>query len=212
MDRRGAPRDRVRRRRRALRERSEGLPRRRRGARRAARPAGQGPRLRRGRRHARRDGAPGLQAGRQGLPGVPASRRRTRSTRSRAPSARAAAATRASRSTPRPTSRSKRTCKRRDLTINAMAKAEDGTLIDPFRRQEGPARTASCATSAKPSPRTRCASCASRASLRASASGIADETMQLMKHMVDSGEADYLVPERVWQEFAQGPGRAAARS
>jgi tRNA nucleotidyltransferase (CCA-adding enzyme) len=28
--------------------------------------------------------------------------------------------------------------------------------------------------------------------------------MALMKRMVDSGETDYLVPERVWQEFAKG--------
>ena len=33
---------------------------------------------------------------------------------------------------------------------------------------------------------------------------VADETMALMRRMVDSGEADYLVPERVWQEFARG--------
>ena len=33
---------------------------------------------------------------------------------------------------------------------------------------------------------------------------IADETMALMKSMVDTGEADHLVPERVWQEFSRG--------
>jgi tRNA nucleotidyltransferase (CCA-adding enzyme) len=33
---------------------------------------------------------------------------------------------------------------------------------------------------------------------------VAEETMRLMKSMVDSGETDYLVPERVWQEFAKG--------
>ena len=35
---------------------------------------------------------------------------------------------------------------------------------------------------------------------------IADETMALMKSMVDTGEADHLVPERVWQEFSRGLG------
>ena len=124
----------------------EDLRRRRRGARRAARPAGEGPRLRRRRRDARGDGRAGLQAGRQGFPGLPASRRRTRSTRSRAPSARPAAATRASRSTPRRTSRSRTTCARRDLTINAIAKDEDGTLIDPFDGRHDLDRTACCAT------------------------------------------------------------------
>ena len=61
---------------------------------------------------------------------------------------------------------------RRDLTINAMAKAEDGALIDPFGGQQdleaGVLRHVS-----EPSPRTRCASCAWRASPRASASACA---------------------------------------
>ena len=35
---------------------------------------------------------------------------------------------------------------------------------------------------------------------------VADETMALMRRMVQSGEADYLVPERAWQEFARGLG------
>jgi tRNA nucleotidyltransferase (CCA-adding enzyme) len=33
---------------------------------------------------------------------------------------------------------------------------------------------------------------------------VAKETMELMRGMVRSGEADYLVPERVWQEFSKG--------
>jgi tRNA nucleotidyltransferase (CCA-adding enzyme) len=33
---------------------------------------------------------------------------------------------------------------------------------------------------------------------------VAKETMELMQGMVRSGEADYLVPERVWQEFSKG--------
>ena len=33
---------------------------------------------------------------------------------------------------------------------------------------------------------------------------VAPETLALMRKMVASGEADYLVPERVWQEFAKG--------
>src|SRR5207248_1741560 len=33
---------------------------------------------------------------------------------------------------------------------------------------------------------------------------VAPETMALMKRMVASGETDYLVPERVWQEFSKG--------
>jgi tRNA nucleotidyltransferase (CCA-adding enzyme) len=33
---------------------------------------------------------------------------------------------------------------------------------------------------------------------------VADDTMRLMKNMVAGGEADYLVAERVWQEFSRG--------
>ena len=170
VERRGAPRNRVRRRRRALRIRSENLHGRRRGSRRAARPAGEGPRLRRGRRHARRDGASWAtsrsarisrcscipktheeyalarterKTGR-GYHGFTVLRRARRHARSR-------------------------TSTRRDLTINAIAKDEDGTLIDPFGGRRT-LRRECCATSARRSPKTRCASCASRASRRASAS------------------------------------------
>ena len=60
---------------------------------------------------------------------------------------------------------------RRDLTINAMAEAEDGELIDPFLRWSGRPSAAHCyAMWARPSSRTRCASCGWRALRRASAS------------------------------------------
>src|SRR5205807_1143344 len=93
--------------------------------------------------------------------------------------------------------------KRRDLTINAMAKAEDGTLIDPFggRRdlKEGVLRHVSEAFAEDPVRILRVARFAARFGFR-----VADETMGLMKAMVNSGEADALVPERVWQEFSRG--------
>src|SRR6266480_3666907 len=93
--------------------------------------------------------------------------------------------------------------KRRDLTINAMAKADDGTLIDPFggRRdlKEGVLRHVSQAFAGDPVRILRVARFAARFGFR-----VADETMQLMKAMVNSGEADSLVPERVWQEFSRG--------
>src|SRR5947207_14902441 len=85
--------------------------------------------------------------------------------------------------------------KRRDLTINAMAKAEDGTLIDPFggRRdlKEGVLRHVSRAFAEDPVRILRVARFAARFGFR-----VADETMQLMKAMVNSGEAGFLVPER----------------
>ena len=92
---------------------------------------------------------------------------------------------------------------RRDLTINAMAKAEDGALIDPFHGKkdlaDGVLRHVSEAFHEDPVRIVRVARFAARFSFR-----IADETMALMQSMVASGEADHLVPERVWQEFARG--------
>jgi tRNA nucleotidyltransferase (CCA-adding enzyme) len=92
---------------------------------------------------------------------------------------------------------------RRDLTINAIAKADDGSLIDPFKGkkdlQDKVLRHVSEAFQEDPVRILRVARFAARFGFR-----IADETMQLMKSMVASGEADHLVPERVWQEFAKG--------
>jgi len=92
---------------------------------------------------------------------------------------------------------------RRDLTINAIARGSDGKLVDPYYGEKdlraGVLRHVSSAFSEDPVRILRVARFAARFAFR-----IADETMQLMKKMVDSGEADHLVPERVWQEFAKG--------
>ena len=93
--------------------------------------------------------------------------------------------------------------RRRDLTINALARAEDGTLVDPFGgRQDlekGVLRHVSEAFAEDPVRILRVARFAARFGFR-----VADETLTLMKKMVQSGEADTLVPERVWQEFSRG--------
>jgi tRNA nucleotidyltransferase (CCA-adding enzyme) len=93
--------------------------------------------------------------------------------------------------------------RRRDLTINAMAKAPEGTLIDPFGGRKdleaGVLRHVSPAFAEDPVRILRVARFAARFGFR-----VADETMALMRQMVRSGEADSLVPERVWQEFARG--------
>jgi tRNA nucleotidyltransferase (CCA-adding enzyme) len=93
--------------------------------------------------------------------------------------------------------------RRRDLTINAIAKAEDGRLIDPFSGkkdlEQRVLRHVSDAFAEDPVRILRVARFAARFGFN-----IAPETMQLMKDMVASGETDYLVPERVWQEFAKG--------
>lgn len=92
---------------------------------------------------------------------------------------------------------------RRDLTINAMARDEAGRLIDPYGGEKdlraGVLRHVSDAFEEDPVRILRVARFVARFGFR-----IAPETMQLMRRMVDSGEADHLVAERVWQEFARG--------
>jgi len=96
---------------------------------------------------------------------------------------------------------------RRDLTINAMAIADDAadpTIIDPFHGQRDLAakvfRHVSDAFSEDPVRILRIA----RFSARFNQFSIAPETMQLMRAMVSAGEVDTLVAERIWQEVARG--------
>lgn len=91
---------------------------------------------------------------------------------------------------------------RRDLTINAMAETEQGEIIDPFQGLEDIKakilRHVSPAFREDPVRILRIARFAARfAPLGFS---IAKETYELMRLMVDDGEVDALVPERVWQE------------
>ena len=93
---------------------------------------------------------------------------------------------------------------RRDLTINAIARAVDGTLIDPYGGQRDLAarvlRHVSPAFAEDPVRILRVA----RFAARFDGFSVATETLALMRRMVDSGEVDHLVPERVWQELARG--------
>ena len=93
--------------------------------------------------------------------------------------------------------------RRRDLTINAMARAEDGALVDPFGGKKDLhlhlLRHVSDAFAEDPVRILRLARFAARFAF-----DVAPDTMALVRRMVESGEADYLVPERVWQEFARG--------
>jgi tRNA nucleotidyltransferase (CCA-adding enzyme) len=93
---------------------------------------------------------------------------------------------------------------RRDLTINAMAKDENGDLIDPYHGladiQSKTLRHVSEAFAEDPVRILRIA----RFSARYTDFSIAPETLQLMQQMVDSGEVDALVAERVWQEMSKG--------
>jgi tRNA nucleotidyltransferase (CCA-adding enzyme) len=92
--------------------------------------------------------------------------------------------------------------RRRDLTINAMAEDESGRIIDPFGGLADLAarrlRHVSDAFREDPVRILRVARFAAR--FEPLGFTIAPETMALMREMVDSGEADALVPERVWQE------------
>ncbi len=93
---------------------------------------------------------------------------------------------------------------RRDLTINAMACDQNGQLIDPWGGQRDLAarllRHVSPAFAEDPVRILRVA----RFSARFADFTVADETLALMRAMVESGEVDALVPERVWQELARG--------
>jgi tRNA nucleotidyltransferase (CCA-adding enzyme) len=93
---------------------------------------------------------------------------------------------------------------RRDLTINAIAQAEDGALIDPFGGQQDlRRRLLRHVTDAFREDPVRILRLA-RFAARFTEFAVAPETMDLMRAMVNEGEADHLVPERVWQELARG--------
>lgn len=90
--------------------------------------------------------------------------------------------------------------KRRDLTINAMAQTNDGEIIDPFRGKDDLAkkilRHVSEAFVEDPVRILRTARFSARFDFE-----VAPETLQLMRHMVDQGEVEALVAERVWKEL-----------
>ena len=103
---------------------------------------------------------------------------------------------------------------RRDLTINAMARAPDGSLVDPYDgRADLDARILRHVSPAFVEDPLRVLRVA-RFAARFAPLGftIAPETRALMRAMAADGELDWLVPERVWQETARAldepaPGR-----
>lgn len=94
--------------------------------------------------------------------------------------------------------------RRRDLTINAIARAADGTLIDPWGGQADLSarrlRHVSEAFAEDPVRILRLA----RFAARLPEFTVAPDTLALARRMVDEGEVDALVPERVWQELSRG--------
>ncbi|MDT8409295.1 MAG: multifunctional CCA addition/repair protein [Wenzhouxiangellaceae bacterium] len=93
--------------------------------------------------------------------------------------------------------------KRRDLTVNAIAEDRQGRLIDPFdgRRdlQARVLRHVSPAFSEDPVRLIRLA----RFATRFADFAIAPDTLALCRELVETGEVDHLVPERLWQEMAR---------
>jgi len=103
---------------------------------------------------------------------------------------------------------------RRDLTINALALPAAlaqapvtqwaGHIVDPYGGQRDlQARVLRHVTEAFAEDPVRILRLA-RFAARFADFTVANETMQLMRQMVEDGEVDHLVPERVWQELARG--------
>ena len=93
---------------------------------------------------------------------------------------------------------------RRDFTINAIAKSPEGTLIDPYNgRADIASKTLRHVSDAFMEDPVRILR-AARFSARFTDFSIAPETLELMRQMVQNGEVDALVPERVWQELSKG--------
>lgn len=91
---------------------------------------------------------------------------------------------------------------RRDLTVNAMAQDPDGRIIDPYGGradlEAGLLRHVSPAFVEDPLRVLRVARFAAR--FAPLGFRVADDTRALMRTIAASGELDWLVPERVWQE------------
>lgn len=96
---------------------------------------------------------------------------------------------------------------RRDITINAMARDESGRIIDPYGGQADLAarrlRHVSPAFVEDPVRILRVARFAARFDF-----DVVPETLALMRSMVESGEVDALVPERVFAELARALGES----
>jgi tRNA nucleotidyltransferase (CCA-adding enzyme) len=92
---------------------------------------------------------------------------------------------------------------RRDLTINAIAEDSDGKLVDPYNGKADldnkMLRHVSAAFSEDPVRILRVARFAAR--YHHLGFQVAEETLQLMRDMVNNGEVDHLVAERVWKEW-----------
>jgi len=93
---------------------------------------------------------------------------------------------------------------RRDLTINAMAQDDDGLIVDPYGgREDLEARVLRHVSPAFAEDPVRILRIA-RFAARFHDFTVAPETTKLKSRMVEDGEVDALVAERVWQELSRG--------
>ncbi|MBU3648390.1 MAG: multifunctional CCA addition/repair protein [Limnohabitans sp.] len=93
---------------------------------------------------------------------------------------------------------------RRDLTINAIAQDEHGQRTDPYGGERDiQAKVLRHVTEAFREDPVRILRVA-RFAARFPDFTVAPETLTLMRAMVDEGEVDALVSERVWQELSRG--------
>jgi tRNA nucleotidyltransferase (CCA-adding enzyme) len=99
---------------------------------------------------------------------------------------------------------------RRDLTVNAMAQNDDGSIVDPYNGQQDikdkKLRHVSDAFAEDPLRVLRVARFAARFAHLGFT--IADETITLMQDIANSGELALLTPERVWQETERALGES----
>jgi len=98
--------------------------------------------------------------------------------------------------------------RRRDLTINAMAEDAGGQIIDPYGgRRDLEARLLRHVSEAFVEDPVRILRVARFAARYAPLGfAVAEETLALMRRMVDAGEANALVAERVWTETEKALG------
>ena len=138
-------------------------------------------------------------------------RRPARNTRWRAPSARSGRGHRGFVVDTDPSVTLEEDLQRRDFTINAIAEAADGSLVDPLggARDIEAKRVAPCRPGLRRGPAAGVARGALHGAVRALGFSVAPETMQLMRAMVAVGELSELAPERVWQELARALASAA---
>ncbi|AHV93867.1 tRNA CCA-pyrophosphorylase [Bordetella holmesii] len=94
--------------------------------------------------------------------------------------------------------------RRRDFTVNAMARTQQGELVDPLNGQADLRarcfRHVGAAFAEDPVRILRLG----RFAARFADFSVAAETQALCRQMVDEGEVDALVPERVWKELSRG--------